>query len=82
MRPKNKIVSPSTSTRQRQQTDFARLWQIAKVTFKAAGMDRQYAVLENFKDQKEEICRVLNIVGEADLARIRRQIEQVELKGK
>jgi len=78
---KNRIVNPSPARKQK--ADWTKLWQLAKATFKSAEMDRQHAILENFKDQKEEICRVLNIVSEADLARIQRQIEQTDgMKGK
>lgn len=44
--------------------------------YELAGMDRQKAMLDNFKDQKEEICRVLNVVSDADLARMQRRIAE------
>jgi len=76
---RTKIVNASA---RKKKTDWAKLWSSAVTTFEVAGMDRQKAVLENFRDQKEEICRVLNIVSEADLARIQRRIEQSNMKGK
>lgn len=71
---RTKIVNlPSNKNKK---TDWHRLWSNAKITFEMAGMSRHQAVLENFKDQKEEICRIFNIVSEADLARVKRQIEK------
>jgi hypothetical protein len=78
---RKKIISPSPVKRKK--VDWNRLWMAAKTVFETSGRDRQRAVLENFKDQKEEICRVLGIVSEADLARIQRQIETSDsMKGK
>jgi hypothetical protein len=76
----NKLTNPSK--KKNQKIDWNLLWSNAKKTFESNGMDRYKAILENFKNQKEEICRVLSIVSEADLARIRRQVEQSSTKGK
>ena len=78
-----KIVNPSPSAKTGK-TDWNQLWAGAKFAYDSAGMDRHRAILENFGNQKEEICRVLNIVSQADLVRLRRQIaERVnQTKGK
>lgn len=76
MAPKNKIVNSPPKTSKGLKTDWNKLWLSAKRTFEIAGMDRQKAILENFGGQKEEICRVLNIVSEADLVRVKNQIEK------
>jgi hypothetical protein len=52
-----------------------------RMMYEVAGMDRHKSMLDNFKDQKEEICRVFNVVSEADLARMQRQIEHMKQKG-
>ncbi len=68
-----KIINLSKN---KKRVDWNKLWSSAKRTYEITGMDRQKAILENFKDQKEEICRVLGIVSEADLVRIRAKTEQ------
>jgi hypothetical protein len=70
------VILPSAN--KKKSVNWNILWMKLRVVYEAAGMDRHKAVLDNFRDQKEEICRVLNVVSEADLARIQRQLtEQV-----
>lgn len=80
MEQRNKIVTSSPGKKCK--ADWGKLWSSARSAFELAGMDRQQAVLENFRGQKEEICRVLNIISEADIARIQRRIEQTTKEGK
>lgn len=71
---KRRIVTPSPA--KKKPVDWNKLWLGVKSIYEAAGMDRQKAVLENFRDQKEEICRSMNVISEADLARIQRQVSE------
>ncbi len=74
MNRKPRIVAPSPA--KKQPADWGRLWAGMRSAYELAGMDRQKAMLDNFKDQKEEICRVLNVVSDADLARMQRRIAE------
>jgi hypothetical protein len=71
---KQKIIVPSPANRAT--VDWNNLWSRLRSVYSFAGMDRQTAVLDNFRDQKEEICRIMNVVCEADLARVQRQITE------
>lgn len=59
----------------RSRADFPRLWSRLRATYSAAGKTRKVAVLDNFRDRKEHICRRLNVVSESDVNRIAKDLE-------
>jgi len=60
-------------------TDFRTLWSRLRAAYSLAGRTRMVAVLDNFKDRKETICRRLNVVCDADVNRIS---ESLKARGK
>lgn len=58
----------------RQGTDWDKLWKRLREVYLVAGQDRQVAVLDNHADRKEEICRKLGVVSDADVGRIGKEV--------
>ena len=62
--------------------DWDMLWARAYSIFSSFGVNRQVAVLENFKNKKETICRILGIVKDTDLTRIHQKLEDQKTETK
>jgi hypothetical protein len=55
--------------------DWNSLWRKTAAVYTAAEMPRMRAVLDNFKNDKERILRALGIISEADVLRVKKQLE-------
>lgn len=56
-------------------TDFRTLWSRLRATYSLAGLPRMVAVLDNFQNKKEVICRKLNVVCDSDVNRVSRELK-------
>ena len=52
------------------------LWNRLRTTFAIAGRERDVAVLNNYGNRKEHICRRLNVVCPADVIRIGAELKK------
>lgn len=50
--------------------DFQSLWTRLRAAYESAGRGRDVAVLDNFQNRKEMICRKLGVVCAADVDRV------------
>ena len=66
--------------KQVKQVNWNKLWSGLSEIYEVAGMKRKKAVLDNYIDQKEVICRKLGVVCEADIVRISRKILPTSLR--
>jgi hypothetical protein len=55
--------------------DWAALWSQLRHVYVVYGKDRHVAVLDNFKDSKEIICRRLGVVKSMDVVRVSNKLE-------
>lgn len=63
------------AARDRNRPNWSDLWSRLRVVFTIAGKKRDVAVLDNFKDRKESICRKFNVVCRADVLRISTELK-------
>ena len=56
--------------------NWTKLWRDLRTSFLLYGKPRQAAVLDNFRESKEKICRRLGVVTPADVSRITQQIKR------
>lgn len=55
--------------------NWSELWNQLRATYILADKHRQVAVLDNFKDNKEVICRRLGVVSGMDIIRISNKLK-------
>ena len=60
----------------RSNPNWNKLWNRLRETYRLSGKHRYVAVLDNFIDSKEIICRKLGVICELDVNRINNKFEK------
>jgi hypothetical protein len=59
-------------------SNWNELWKRLRDVYYVAEKPRHVAVLENFKNSKESICRRMGIISDADIARVANKLRPKE----